>query len=55
MFFTELNYLYYFWSYTVMKCYSRDETYCRKREKEKEEEEEEEEEKEEEEEEEEEE
>ena len=30
MFFTELNYLYYFWSYTVMKCYSRDETYCNK-------------------------
>ena len=28
MFFTELNYLYYFWSYIVMKCYSRDETYC---------------------------
>ena len=28
MFFTELNYLYYFLSNAVMKCYSRDGSYC---------------------------
>ena len=27
-FFSELNYLYYFLSNAVMKCYSRDESYC---------------------------